>query len=278
VIAERSAFIRERFALPVRTIEPVGDGWDSDTYEVDRGWIVRFPRRPQVELRMRGEIELLDVLQRRLTASVPRPELVSLDPLCVGYRKLEGRPLTTPVARELGGDVARFLSELHQVPIDAAHLARGDWRTDLHDLLAEFGRDVVPLLSGAERRRAQAMFADYLADESSFTFKPAIVHADLGPEHLLTDGERLTGVIDWSDATVGDPAIDFAWLLNGSGEAFAYELAEQLPERLDESTRRRALFFHQLGPWHEVTYGRSLGDDSFVRSGLQGVRERLSCT
>jgi aminoglycoside phosphotransferase (APT) family kinase protein len=278
VIADRSAFIRERFGLPVRTIEPVGDGWDSDTYEVDRGWIVRFPRWPQVELRMRGEIELLDVLQRRLTASVPRPELVSLDPLCIGYRKLAGRPLTTPVARGLAGDVARFLSELHQVPVDAAHLAPGDWREDLHDLLAEFGRDVVPLLSGAERRHAQAMFADYLADESSFTFKSAIVHADLGPEHLLTDGERLTGVIDWSDATVGDPAIDFAWLLYGAGRAFADELGDRLPDQVDESTRRRALFFHRLGPWHEVTYGLSLGEVGFVRSGLEGVRERLPST
>jgi aminoglycoside phosphotransferase (APT) family kinase protein len=41
-----------------------------------------------------------------------------------------------------------------------------------------------------------------------------IVHDDLGPPHILVDESGgLSGVIDWEDVSVGDPAGDFAWML-----------------------------------------------------------------
>ena len=224
---------------------------------------------------MRAESLLLGVLSERLSTPVPRPELVSSDPVLVGYRKLAGRPLRSPVPLRLAGDLARFLAELHALPIEDVPLPTADWRAGLHELVEEFRRDAVPLLAAAERPRAEAMFAAYETKESNFAFRPAVVHADVGPEHLLTDGERLTGVIDWSDAMIGDPAIDLAWLLNGAGEEFAAELSARLDLGLDDPMRRRALFFHRLGPWHEVTYGLSVGGPDLVRSGLEGVRDRL---
>ncbi|HLS02324.1 MAG TPA: phosphotransferase, partial [Beutenbergiaceae bacterium] len=46
-----------------------------------------------------------------------------------------------------------------------------------------------------------------------WTFTPTVVHGDLAPEHILTDGDRVVGVIEWAAAHVGDPAHDFAPLL-----------------------------------------------------------------
>ncbi len=37
-----------------------------------------------------------------------------------------------------------------------------------------------------------------------------VAHADLGAEHILALDGRLTGIIDWSDAAITDPAVDFA--------------------------------------------------------------------
>ena len=37
-----------------------------------------------------------------------------------------------------------------------------------------------------------------------------LAHADLRAEHILEAAGRITGVIDWSDAAVTDPALDFA--------------------------------------------------------------------
>lgn len=101
-----------------------------------------------------------------------------------------------------------------------------------------------------------------------------MAHADLGPHHILISGGAVAGVIDWTDARVGDPAIDLAWLLFGAPTPVAAAVAETYG--VDDSTRRRAHAWHLLGPWHEVLYGFDIGDDDYVASGIAGVRKRLA--
>jgi aminoglycoside phosphotransferase (APT) family kinase protein len=38
-----------------------------------------------------------------------------------------------------------------------------------------------------------------------------LLHGDLGAHNVLTDGERLTAIIDWEDALCGDPVFDIAY-------------------------------------------------------------------
>jgi hygromycin-B 4-O-kinase len=40
-----------------------------------------------------------------------------------------------------------------------------------------------------------------------------LVHGDFGSNNVLTDGRRITGVIDWSEASIGDPLYDIANIL-----------------------------------------------------------------
>jgi aminoglycoside phosphotransferase (APT) family kinase protein len=282
VTVERAVFLRERFGVAARTMEPVGEGWDSDTYEVDDRWIFRFPRRARVEERVRREIRFLPELADALSVAVPRFEFVSRQPVVVGYRKLEGTPLPGRPSVEVAGDVGRFLSELHSFPVERArHLGvagagQDVWRADLESDLAEFRERVLPLLHSGERRTAGGMLDRFEGAGESFAFAPALIHADLGPEHLLAGGERLSGVIDWSDTRIGDPALDFAWLLHGPDEPFADELLRYYEGAVDAGFRGRALFFHRLGPWHEVVYGLETGRREYLESGVAGLRSRLA--
>ena len=38
-----------------------------------------------------------------------------------------------------------------------------------------------------------------------------LLHGDLGSHNVLTDGDRLLGLIDWEDALAGDPVYDVAF-------------------------------------------------------------------
>lgn len=120
------------------------------------------------------------------------------------------------------------------------------------------------------------MIEGFLSDDANFSFSPTLVHADLGPEHILCrPSSEIAGVIDWSDARVGDPALDFAWLLHSLGESFAGSLLDAYEPEVDACFSRRALFYHRLGPWHEVRYGIDIDRQSFVDRGLGGIRSRL---
>ncbi|KAM3499938.1 hypothetical protein MY10362_006846 [Beauveria mimosiformis] len=60
-------------------------------------------------------------------------------------------------------------------------------------------------------------------------YSPVFLHADLKGEHIFVDRDtgRLTGVIDWSDACVGDPAVDIRGLAISVGAAAAARIAAE---------------------------------------------------
>jgi aminoglycoside phosphotransferase (APT) family kinase protein len=264
----------------IHSFERIGQGWDSAAFEVNGEWILRFPPRPETEAALRKEAALLPELAPTLPVPVPELEIVVRnDAFFVGHRKLEGRPLR--VARSgLAEKLAAFLSALHAFPVArAAQLSVPVLNAIEHErqFVHRCEQLVVPLLDRTERAPARAMFEDFFAVASNLELETALIHADLGPEHILCRGDDVSGVIDWSDARVGDPALDFAWLLHGLDEAFAETLLESYvgPRTGDEGLRERALYYHRLGPWHEVLYGLERGGRAYVQSGLDGVRRRL---
>ena len=249
--------------LQAERLIAIESGWDSIVYEVDDDWIFRVPRRPEVVEWLRAEAELLPALAARLPAPVPHFEIAAFgDVSYVAYRKLHGEPLHPGIdSAALGAAVGTFLAALHAFP---AVPARG--RTDV---LPSFRQRVLPLLDDDERPLAESL----LDEAASSTFDRVLVHGDLGAEHILHAGDELTGVIDWSDAHGGDPAIDFAWTLFGTGPRFAHVLAETYG--VGDALRARALVFHKLGPWHEALHGLETDQPQLVTSGLAALRERL---
>lgn len=276
----RSLLERAFPQIEIATIEQVGMGWDCFTYEVNGEWIVQLPRLPGAEETTRKQIALLPELARELPAAVPIPALVSEHPLCMAYRKIPGFPLD--VDRALDGHVperlGRFLRDLHMAPPEIlGWRPRGPeaWREEYRELLGAFRERVFPLLPAPERAAADAMFESFVGRDANFRFATVVVHRDLGPQHVLvTANGDLAGVIDWGDAAIGDPAIDFWWL--AGHPAFGERMLAACGGEPDPTFRDRARFYFRVGPWHEVTYGLDTDQPAFVASGLAGVRERLA--
>ena len=269
------AALRERIPGVVGArLDRISGGWDSEVHVLDRTWVVRVARRPEIAAQLSAEVALLAELGPLLPVAVPLVEASGPD--WVAYRWIDGQPIG---GRTSAADVAAFLSALHRFPVARAGelgLPNDEWAMAVARKLDEFERRVLPLLGASERAVAKRRFDRFRNDAASFAFRPALIHADLGPEHLLCDAEgRLVGVIDWTDARIGDPALDFAWLLHGLGPAFATELLAAYEGEVDATVAERAAFFHLLGPWHEVTYGLDRELPAYVESGLAGVRERL---
>ena len=249
------------------SIELIQEGWDSVVADVGGEWIVRVARTDAVAAAYEAERRLLPQLARVLPAAVPVPIDAGRD--YIVYPKLRGSPLTqTPPSEATGVDLGKFLRQLHMLPVSIAEQAGLQPYAREHEL-AVLQSVVLPRLDPEERSAAEAL----LTAAAALEFNPAIVHADLGPAHILCNGPRLAGVIDWTDARIDDPAIDLAWLLHGA-PAPAAEAARNA-YGADAATTARALVHHQLGPWHEVLHGVTTATPALVNSGLAGVRARL---
>ncbi len=81
-------------------------------------------------------------------------------------------------------------------------------------------------------------------------------HNDLEAEHALVDvgANTFTGVIDWTDAAIADPAYDLALIYRDLGpEVFDLTLAHNDGGRFD-ADRERAVFYARCSLLEDVAY------------------------
>jgi aminoglycoside 2''-phosphotransferase len=277
------AAVRAGFpALGARHAEPFGEGWSFWTFLVDDRYVFQFPRTGADDRLLCRELRLLPELGPTLPFPIPRFEWKGewTGRTFAGYRLIPGRALGTGDLDDsaLTRDIAGFLSALHTFPVERAAallgepLTRDDWiagRVTLFERALATGR--IP----SDLRARVADAADHaLASGLLDTFPPALVHRDLAPVHLLVEGGRLSGVIDFADATIGDPAIDFAGLLR-AGWDVVDRILSGYTGSLDDRFRERIALYHWSAPLHDVLYGIETGDETITRSGIGELRRRL---
>ncbi|MGW6335888.1 phosphotransferase family protein [Nocardia rhamnosiphila] len=141
--------------------------------------------------------------------------------------RVRGAPLTAEVlgdplvAEVVAGQYIGVLAGLARAGADervrAALSAPEDrW----HRFAAEVRAELFGLMSAGGRRRAEQ---ELVAVEGLPDLTAAVVHGDLGPENVLwenVDGRpRLSGVVDWDEVCLGDPAEDLAAIGAGYGDS-----------------------------------------------------------
>ena len=291
----------------VHSISYLSEGWDSTVWEVNGSHVFRFPKRPAIDGGLRKEILLLPGLAPALSLPIPQFDFVwpggpEYEGVFVGYPKLLGVPLLPEEwARTLsrsGGDVlpcitdgeathmagpprqlAEFLTSLHRFPIPRAvalGVPDGDgasWREEYRALYETVQRRVLPLLDEPAQDNLSRTWLEFVDDPANFQFQPALIHRDLSGEHILFDpGQgRITGIIDWEDAAIGDPAFDFTGLLDYGPEFVQGVLAAYGGPR-DGGMLNRARFYYAIGPCYEVLYGLECALPQHIAAGLKAFR------
>ncbi len=151
---------------------------------------------------------------------------------------IEGAQLT---AAADPGPVAAFLRDLHAVDptvLRSIVAPYGRWRVQQIDR-ARRGLAAASALIGSEMTRWLGRVLGDLADDLQRLPGPAIVHGDLWHENMLVRGSRLTAVLDWEAAAIGDPAVDLAGLWH-LGDDWARAVLDALGLPLSERRRCQA--------------------------------------
>jgi aminoglycoside phosphotransferase (APT) family kinase protein len=265
--------------VEVTSAVPIGTGWTCDTYEVNDEWIVQMPRSNFAEERLRAQRALLPELAREVPTAIPVPERWSEDPPAMMYRKLEGAACDRAPDGIWPERLGRFLYDLHMTPAELVGL-RGPSAEGVRDGIRRdveaWRARVYPVLEPIHRSECDAVVQPFLDEDDAWRFRSCLTHGDLGPEHVLvSDAGDLTGVIDWEDVSVGDPAWDFAWWLHEMSEV-GERMLGAYGGPPDAAFRTRARVWYLLMPFHEVIYGLDTQRDEFVLSGVEGIGARLS--
>jgi aminoglycoside phosphotransferase (APT) family kinase protein len=261
----------------VRFITRLGEGLDNAAYELNGELIVRASKETNPALRYQStqrEAQLLAVVAGLSALPVPVPLFVDAEAGLLAYVKLPGVHLIDhPVAEpaRLAPALGEFLSRLHQVPLEKVEEPVG-W--DTYPLLAwredteRDYRDIVEHVPAA----ARPLVEDFLGRTPPAEPRAAaFCHNDLGAEHVLVDVEAnaVTGIIDWTDAAIADPARDLALIYRDLGpEVFELTLA-CYDGRFDDADRERAAFYARCKLLEDIAYGLSTqGARRYAKAGL----------
>ncbi|GAB7191497.1 hypothetical protein NUM3379_22050 [Kineococcus sp. NUM-3379] len=196
----------------------------------------------------RREGELLTLLGPRVSLPVPAPIFSDEELGVLAYPVLPGRALlgrTPPAgaARQLG----TFLTELHSVDASVVASTVEEEPADPREWLDE--------LAGPEE-----LLAVVRASVPPPGDRRVLAHADLGAEHLLEDGGALSGVLDWSDAALTDPAVDFARLYRDFGPRFLREVLDSYElHPPGAEAMARVEFFARCAALEDLAFARTSG-------------------
>ena len=247
-----------------------------------RHWEVHEARTDAVGASLEAEAEVLRRIGRvvddgRLSFNVPRAagSLRQQDAHIQVRSHVEGKPIPVETLRPgpgMSAGLGKALGEIHELsmtviseagmPVYDAEEVRRRWLSLLDDTAAT-GRTPPALLGRWEQA---------LEDTALWRFRPTVVHGDLAEENVLVAGGTVVAVRGWSQAHVGDPAEDLAWVYSSApvdcldSIEDAYDIARS--EGVDRHLRERAELVSELSLARWLLHGVRTGDKPVINDAV----------
>lgn len=224
--------------LPITEVEKQGN--DNRTYRLGEELLIRMPLATCYAKKVAIEQELLPKLAKHLSLEIPLPVKMgrpSKDypyPFSI-YKWLAGQSLncltlTDQEKEQLAYDLAKFLKELQSIK-DVPVLVPGQhnfWRGAHVSVYDKGFRDQIEkltechpeLISGSRNKFGmiqefydQALALWEKACATQWQGAPVWIHGDFAIGNMIMESKRLSAIIDFGGAAMGDPACDLviAW-------------------------------------------------------------------
>jgi macrolide phosphotransferase len=240
-------------------------------------WMLRAPRRGDVQLQGRQEAAVLDYVRGKLPVVVPDWQ-VHTDKL-IAYRVLPGIPAAEidPLMGELiwrlpqsetpaafAGSVAGMLAKLHA--LDAAEAEKvgvGSTRpNDLRERMKLRMEECNTLAPAPEK--LWGLWQKWVNEDSFWPSHVVLTNGDIYHPHLFVDADyRLVGVDDWSNAEITDPASDFSLYFAAAGREALEDLIARYAEVGGKTWPRmadQAEMYYWASPVRFAAYAMRTGD------------------
>lgn len=240
---------------------------DDDLY-------VRLPRKASWSAGIVDELTWLPQLAPHLTLTIPTPyakgESTKQFPHSWAiYHWLEGEPYETNLVRdelEAATDLATFVNEIRAIPTEGAPTV---WRKPLAEL-DEITRASIEASAGMINVVATRKAWDVAVQSEPWDGNGVWMHGDLLKGNLLVNEGRLSAIIDFGLACVGDPAADLipAWAVFGTEARAAYRQSLAV----DDATWSRACAYALHQAVMIIPYYRE-SNPRFAEMAVRTVRE-----
>ncbi len=217
------------------------------------------------------EVQFLNLIRDSVSLEIPNPLFISEDPNnpFVGYKKIPGISLsrvykktTLEERKNIAKEVGIFLTEYHsdklkdkvrmrkyEEDIFNTQVLYNEWS----DYYLKTKKLVYPLIDERKQEWLERLFALFLLKEN-FEFTTTLTHGDFDTSNILVNPKNfdVTGIIDFEEAKIADPAYDLIFF--DEGEIFTNTLFKNYRGHVDSTMNlRRKFYYSRAGTIYIIT-------------------------
>jgi aminoglycoside phosphotransferase (APT) family kinase protein len=222
-VEQLSLTLRDRYGhLAITGLREIGHGLDARVYRGESASLgpvaVRVPHARwlnsgnETQLDTRLQLRQDFDLSRHLRAhGLPVPEVFVLHTDSTGTDFTIAQYVESDDSELPDGEFGRLIRAIHEIPAPPLDLVCMESRDDADQVLAERIGDRLKNLAAVTGLdvRCPDIRAVLAADQGD-GLPRRLLHMDLRPENILVRAGRPVAILDWSNALIGDPALDLA--------------------------------------------------------------------
>lgn len=268
------------------SIEYLAKGFESTVFLVNKQYIFKFPRRTVSVGFLEQEIRILPILKQYVSVTIPVPLFIGHPSTLfswpfAGFSFVSGHGadsfgLSRQERVELAEPVAHFLKQLHAIPLTVTQTL-------------DIGPDPIGRLNFAVQHSQALQLLEQVEQlhifnqctvlrkilESLHNIKlendKVMVHGDLYVRHLILDQhKKFSGVIDWGEAHISNPAVDLAMLFSFFPKE-GFSRFQAVYGDIKKDVFQAALFRAIKHTLHCVLYAHDVKDKIFLREALYAL-------
>lgn len=269
--------------LTFQSAKHMDHGQNNEILMLDQAYIFRFPKSELNRKILHVEADCLSILSEKLSFNIPHYSYVHfgahLYDTFVGYEMIEGEMLKRELLEKLdrfkiGYQLSEILKELHGRQLKdlmSSRVREEDPYMVWQDMYVRIKRQLFPMMKPIKQAEVTRDFDRILDMLSDTSFESCLVHGDFGPTNILVNPKtsEITGIIDFGEIHIGDPAEDISSLIGtyGYGPDFILDTFDAYPEAKDMV--ERALLYTKTFALQEALYGIENNDQGALDAGME---------
>lgn len=276
--------------LHIESYTLVDIGQNNDVLIVNGSLVFRFPKYKKGIEQLRKETKILKYIRDFISIQIPNPTYNSLEKLEVGevftgYELIQGVPLwkdniieikNNETLKSLAMKLVQFLIELHAIPKDCIsssfELDYNHPIEEMSKLYQEIKSNLFPFIKKESQKEITQSFNTFLESDAVNNLDVTLIHGDFGASNIiwLPESKEISGIIDFGNVRLGDPAYDFAGILSSYGEDFFNMCIQLYPN--GQSICERVKFYKSTFALQEALHGFLHKDKQAFDEGIKEYR------
>ncbi len=262
------AEIKKNFpGIKIKKYYHIETGWMNRIIVVNDGIVFRFPRTKGGITKLSKELKLLSSLKDS-PIRLPEYQFIHMaDPFFAGYEMIHGDTVET--AKSLGNGVLNdFILLLNYMQKFDRNSLRGislpiynrdSWIEHYKSLIDSFRTILVDYTGHVFFDKVFSLIDIAMSDLNDNDI--SLIHGDLSKGNVILNRKhsRINGVIDWSDSSYGDRALDIAAIIDGFSLKYLTYILRHFNTDFSSRAVKRILLYRLVSPLYRAYFLEKTG-------------------